>query len=104
MALTYKVKERYAFGFTDPRAVSGSRAAPANRTCMDPEQIKEAMQIPTETLQYLWLTRFGRRATVEQIEDAENYEFWYIAYKRLKDASFFEFIDYDNTILLREPQ
>ena len=57
--LTYKTKERYAFGWTDPRMPQ----------CNEPNTLiagrlyrTDLEEIATETLRNLWLVRFGEHA------------------------------------------
>lgn len=66
MTLKYKAKERYAFGWTDPRFESGVIK-------MNLQRKTGLEDVPTEVLRNLWLVKFGGR--VVTMNDMHNHRF-----------------------------
>lgn len=72
-----KMKDRYAMGWTDPRAMLGEMAGGVYFPCIDvdgdvPTEFTEAT---TETLRDLWMVRWGKRAVEHAVlKEAEKNE------------------------------
>lgn len=59
----YKITERYSFGWTDPRAMFGSRDDRRFRRIEVDYVVRTSLEtVPTETLCNLWFVRWGQKA------------------------------------------
>ena len=70
-----KIKDRFGFGWTDPRLMQTDRGAYYPKLDIDKPRPTEFSAVSTATLRDLWMVKWGKRAiSHEEIAEADGTE------------------------------